>query len=69
MRLDVSPDGNTIVFDLLGDIYSLPIEAGKAIVNPARYLQMDVCIGSIEKRKPESEIYGVACAVKTRVSP
>lgn len=30
MNLDVSPDGKTIVFDLLGDIYSMPIEGGKA---------------------------------------
>ncbi|MEH6585777.1 MAG: amidohydrolase family protein [Halioglobus sp.] len=30
MSLDVSPDGSSIVFDLLGDIYSLPIEGGKA---------------------------------------
>ena len=30
MSLDVSPDGKTIAFDLLGDIYLLPIEGGKA---------------------------------------
>src|SRR5690606_2219999 len=30
MNLDVSPDGKEIVFDLLGDIYKIPIEGGRA---------------------------------------
>ena len=32
MSLDVSPDGKNIVFDLLGDIYILPIAGGEAKV-------------------------------------
>ena len=31
MNLDVSPDGESLVFDLLGDIYSLPIKGGEAV--------------------------------------
>ncbi len=30
MNLDVSPDGKTIVFDMLGDIYTMPTSGGKA---------------------------------------
>ena len=30
MDLDVSPDGQNIVFDLLGDIYTIPLKGGKA---------------------------------------
>lgn len=30
MSLDVSPDGQTIVFDMLGDIYSMPVTGGTA---------------------------------------
>jgi len=30
MNLDVSPDGRTIVFDMMGDIYKMPISGGSA---------------------------------------
>jgi Tol biopolymer transport system component len=30
LSLDVSPDSKTVVFELLGDIYTIPVEGGKA---------------------------------------
>ncbi len=30
MSVDVSPDGGTVVFDLLGDLYTIPIGGGDA---------------------------------------
>ena len=39
MSVDVEPDGQHIVFDLLGDIYLLPIAGGaKQSLNPQRRL-------------------------------
>ncbi len=32
MNLDVSPDGKEIIFDLLGDIYTMPVAGGEAKV-------------------------------------
>ena len=32
MSLDISPDGKTIVFDLVGDIYTMPVTGGAATV-------------------------------------
>ena len=31
MSLDVSPDGKTLAFDMLGDLYTMPITGGKAV--------------------------------------
>lgn len=31
LSLDVSPDGKTLLFDMMGDIYQLPIAGGKAV--------------------------------------
>ena len=30
MSLDVSPDGKTVVFDILGDLYAMPVGGGRA---------------------------------------
>ena len=30
LSLDISPDGKTLIFDMLGDLYTLPITGGKA---------------------------------------
>ncbi|MEL7309051.1 MAG: hypothetical protein AAGK05_15085, partial [Pseudomonadota bacterium] len=30
MNVDISPDGKTVVFDLLGDIYTMPMSGGTA---------------------------------------
>ncbi|WP_282043239.1 amidohydrolase family protein [Winogradskyella flava] len=31
MSVDVSPDGKTIIFDMMGDLYTIPVSGGKAI--------------------------------------
>lgn len=45
MSLDVSPDGSTIVFDMLGDLYTMPItgsEDGSKVTRIAAGLQWDM---------------------------
>ena len=42
MNVDVSPDGRTVVFDLLGDIYTMPMTGGRAtriVTGPAFDMQ------------------------------
>jgi hypothetical protein len=35
--VNISPDGKTLVFDLMGDLYTLPMEGGKATpIQPGR---------------------------------
>ncbi|KRO71341.1 MAG: hypothetical protein ABR69_12710, partial [OM182 bacterium BACL3 MAG-120507-bin80] len=31
LNVDVSPDGQSVLFDLLGDIYQMPIDGGEAV--------------------------------------
>jgi Tol biopolymer transport system component len=41
MSVDISPDGRTLLFDLLGDLYTMPISGGKA-ANIMRGAALDV---------------------------
>lgn len=50
MNVDVSPDGKQIVFDLLGDIYLLPIEGGEA-----RPLMTDIAWQMQPKFSPDGQ--------------
>jgi imidazolonepropionase-like amidohydrolase/Tol biopolymer transport system component len=50
MNLDVSPDGKEIVFDLLGDIYIMPIEGGEATI-----LRMGLALDVQPRFSPDGE--------------
>ncbi len=50
LSLDVSPDGKTIVFELLGDIYTLPIEGG-----PAKLIDGGMAFDSQPKFSPDGK--------------
>ena len=34
LSIDVAPEGDSLIFDLLGDLYRLPIDGGEAIRLP-----------------------------------
>jgi hypothetical protein len=40
--LAVSPDGKTILFDLMGDIYSIPMEGGKQLLSQRAWLTITI---------------------------
>lgn len=50
MNLDVSPDGKEIVFDLLGDIYSIPVTGG-----PARILRQGLAFEVQPRYSPDGK--------------
>ncbi len=54
INLDISPDGSTIIFDLLGDLYTMPITGAD---------------GSHKKRFPNKFTSGVAWDMQPRFSP
>ncbi|QEG39831.1 amidohydrolase family protein [Roseimaritima ulvae] len=56
LNLDVSPDGQTIVFDLLGDLYLMPIEGADGSK-------------ATSGRKPKKLTSGVAWDMQPRFSP
>lgn len=51
MSVDVSPDGEQIAFDMLGDIYLLPIEGGKA----TRITPVDVAVKKFPRWSPDGK--------------
>lgn len=78
MSLDVSPDGRTILMELLGDIYSLPMAggrakpliAGKSFDSQPRYSPDGTQIAFISDRSGEDNIWlsDAAGRVTTQVS-
>ncbi|MEJ7588565.1 MAG: amidohydrolase family protein [Ferruginibacter sp.] len=50
MNLDVSPDGKEMVFDLLGDIYSMPVTGG-----PARILRQGLAMEVQPRYSPDGK--------------
>src|SRR3970040_1745256 len=57
LSLDVAPDGKTIVFELLGDLYTLPIEGG-----PAKRLTSGLPFHSQPRYSPDGQWLGLGPA-------
>lgn len=51
LNIDISPDGQQLVFDMLGDIYLLPVQGGAATplrTGPAFETQVRHCLYCVE---------------------
>src|SRR5581483_11966173 len=57
LSLDVSPDGKTIAFELLGDIYTLPIEGGLPFDSQPRFSPDGKWIAFISDREGSDNIW------------
>lgn len=67
ISLDVAPDGRSIVFELLGDLYTLPIEGGSATRITSGL--MSIRSRAIRLTAQRSCSFPIAAATRTSGSP
>ena len=63
MSVDLSPDGTTLAFDLLGDIYTMPAAGGKATAITA--VRRGIHIRAIRRTERRSRSQAIAAASTT----